>query len=55
MLQIHVDEGPGDVLLFLTGEEEIEQACSEIRAEVQKLGDQAGPVHVVPLYSSLPP
>ena len=24
VLQIHVDEEPGDVLLFLTGEEEIE-------------------------------
>lgn len=31
VMQIHVDEGPGDVLLFLTGEEEIETACAEIR------------------------
>lgn len=23
-LQIHVDEGPGDILVFLTGQEEIE-------------------------------
>ena len=50
-----MDEEPGDVLLFLTGEEEIEQACEEIRQEAKKLGDQAGPLLVVPLYSTLPP
>jgi len=43
-------------LLFLTGEEEIESACTEIRNEVRKLGEEvAGPIQVVPLYSSLPP
>ena len=55
VLQIHADEGPGDVLLFLTGEEEIEQACTEIRNEARKLGEAAGPILVIPLYSSLPP
>ena len=56
VLQIHVDEGPGDVLLFLTGEEEIESACAEIREEARKLGeDVAGPILVIPLYSTLPP
>ena len=55
-MQIHIDEGPGDVLLFLTGEEEIEQACAEIRFEAKKLSDDvAGPISVIPLYSSLPP
>jgi pre-mRNA-splicing factor ATP-dependent RNA helicase DHX15/PRP43 len=55
-MQIHVDEGPGDVLLFLTGEEEIEQACAEIRMEAKKLGeDVSGPILVIPLYSTLPP
>ncbi|CAN7010150.1 probable pre-mRNA-splicing factor ATP-dependent RNA helicase DEAH2 [Brassica rapa] len=49
VIQIHTCEPPGDVLVFLTGEEEIEQACSRI---VRSLGDQ---VTVVPLYSSLPP
>ena len=56
MLQIHVDEEPGDVLLFLTGEEEIEQACTEIRNGARKLGeDVSGPILVIPLYSTLPP
>ena len=55
VMQIHVDEAPGDVLLFLTGEEEIELACTEIRNEARKLGDEVGNVLVLPLYSTLPP
>lgn len=27
VMQIHTDEPEGDILVFLTGEEEIEQAC----------------------------
>lgn len=48
-------EPPGDILVFLTGEEEIEDACKKVTREVQNLGDQVGPVKVVPLYSTLPP
>lgn len=55
VIQIHIIEDQGDILLFLTGEEEIEQACREIRDEVKKLGDEVGDMLVVPLYSSLPP
>lgn len=41
----------------MTGEEEIETACSKIRAEGDELirSQGAGPLKVVPLYSSLPP
>ncbi|KAK9013633.1 hypothetical protein V6N11_041634 [Hibiscus sabdariffa] len=48
-------EPPGDILVFLSGEEEIEDACRRIRKEVGNLGNQVGPVKVVPLYSTLPP
>ena len=34
VLQIHRCEDEGDILVFLTGEQEIEQACAEIRAGV---------------------
>lgn len=54
-MQIHEKEPEGDILLFLTGEEEIENACATILEENRKLGDTAGKLHVVPLYSSLPP
>ncbi|KAJ1438813.1 DEAH-box nuclear pre-mRNA splicing factor [Ochromonadaceae sp. CCMP2298] len=55
VVQIHQHEGVGDVLLFLTGEEEIEEACRRIRAESEALGEAAGPIEVLPLYASLPP
>ena len=55
VMQIHTGEAEGDILLFLTGEEEIETACSQIMDECRKLGeDAAGKMMVVPLYSSLP-
>ncbi|KAG2442561.1 hypothetical protein HXX76_002647 [Chlamydomonas incerta] len=55
VVQIHVCEPPGDVLLFLTGEEEIEDACRKVTKELQGMGDKVGPVKVLPLYSTLPP
>jgi hypothetical protein len=54
-VQIHACEPPGDILIFLTGEEEIEDACTKIRREVANAGDKVGEVKVVPLYASLPP
>ncbi|KAI8883086.1 P-loop containing nucleoside triphosphate hydrolase protein [Backusella circina FSU 941] len=57
VLQIHASEPEGDILVFLTGEEEIETAVSKIKAEGDELirSQGAGPLKVVPLYSSLPP
>lgn len=56
-LQIHADEPEGDVLLFLTGEEEIEDVCRKIRLEGDELIREAdaGPLEVYPLYGTLPP
>lgn len=55
-VQIHVCEEEGDVLMFLTGQEEIENACRQIRAECDGLdSSKYGPVEVYPLYSTLPP
>eukprot|EP00051_Salpingoeca_urceolata_P028381 m.5726 g.5726 ORF g.5726 m.5726 type:complete len:708 (-) comp2447_c0_seq2:496-2619(-) len=55
VVQIHlVEETKGDILLFLTGQEEIEDACRKIRQEVERI-PEAGNIDVVPLYSSLPP
>lgn len=45
----------GDVLLFLTGQEEIEEACKRIKREVESLGPEVGDLLCIPLYSTLPP
>lgn len=57
VLQIHATEDEGDILLFLTGEEEIEDACRKISLEGDELIRQqnCGPLKVYPLYGSLPP
>ncbi|KAJ7905394.1 P-loop containing nucleoside triphosphate hydrolase protein [Mycena olivaceomarginata] len=59
VLMIHRAEDQGDVLLFLTGEEEIEDACRKIKLEADDLinqdPDSVGPLTCIPLYSSLPP
>ena len=55
VIQIHKEEKPGDILLFLTGEEEIESACQQIREGIEELGDNVGYADVVPIYSTLPP
>eukprot|EP01105_Mastigella_eilhardi_P021513 TRINITY_DN5214_c0_g1_i2.p1 TRINITY_DN5214_c0_g1~~TRINITY_DN5214_c0_g1_i2.p1 ORF type:complete len:640 (+),score=177.02 TRINITY_DN5214_c0_g1_i2:435-2354(+) len=54
-LQIHMCEPPGDILLFLTGEDEIEDSCRKLSGEVTKLGNQVGELRALPLYSTLPP
>ncbi|KAJ5456643.1 hypothetical protein N7530_011917 [Penicillium desertorum] len=57
VLQIHATEGEGDILLFLTGEEEIEDASRKIALEGDEMVREAdaGPLKVYPLYGSLPP
>ncbi|KAH3685281.1 hypothetical protein WICPIJ_003755 [Wickerhamomyces pijperi] len=57
VLQIHATESEGDILLFLTGEDEIEEACRKISLEGDELIREqgCGPLAVYPLYGSLPP
>ena len=54
-VQIHQFEEPGDVLIFLTGEEEIESVCRSLRSEAESFAAEVGPLVVYPLYSTLPP
>lgn len=57
VLQIHASEPEGDILVFLTGEEEIEDAVKKISMEGDQLVREmnTGPLKVYPLYGSLPP
>ncbi|CAF3656713.1 unnamed protein product [Rotaria socialis] len=55
-IQIHMsEEQEGDILLFLTGQEEIEDACKRLQRDVENLGPHAGELKCIPLYSTLPP
>ena len=56
VVQIHMcEETEGDILLFLTGQEEIDEACKKIQREVDNMGQDVGEVKCIPLYSTLPP
>lgn len=57
VLQIHAAEDEGDILLFLTGEEEIEDTCRKISLEVDEMirETDCGPMKVHALYGTLPP
>ncbi|KEG08945.1 putative ATP-dependent DEAD/H RNA helicase [Trypanosoma grayi] len=46
---------PGDILVFLPGQEEIENCAAAIREGIANAGGQLRPLLVLPIYSSLPP
>lgn len=52
-LQIHLSQPPGDILVFLTGQEEIEAAQQSLEETAQKLGSRAPELIVRPLYAAL--
>ena len=54
VMQIHLTEPPGDVLLFLTGQEEIDAACQLMHDRMKQLGSQLPELIVLPVYSALP-
>ena len=54
VMQIHLTEPEGDILLFLTGQEEIDAACQTLFERMKGLGPSVPDLHVLPVYSSLP-
>ena len=54
VMQIHLSEPAGDILLFLTGQEEIDTACQILNERMSKLGNDAPLLVVLPVYSALP-
>lgn len=53
-LQIHVTQPPGDILVFLTGQEEIETATEMVQQRTSGLGSKVPELIIRPIYSSLP-
>ncbi len=54
VMQIHLTEHAGDILVFLTGQEEIETACQILQARMDALGKKAPKLIILPVYSALP-
>lgn len=54
VMQIHLREPPGDILLFLTGQEEIDTACEILYERMKSLGKDVPELIILPVYSALP-
>jgi len=54
VMQIHLHEPPGDILLFLTGQEEIDTGCEILYERMKLLGPDVPELIILPVYSALP-
>lgn len=54
IFQIHLEDGPGDILVFLTGQEEIESVERLVLEKLRQLPEENQTLKVLPIYSSLP-
>lgn len=53
VVTIHLAQGEGDILVFMTGQEDIEATCTLIGEKLQLL-ENPPPLDVFPIYSTLP-
>ena len=58
-ISVHVTHGEGDILIFMTGQDDIEATCVLLADRVDKVlsGEKAGcmkPLTILPIYSQLP-
>ena len=54
ILQIHVTQELGDILVFLTGQEEIEACQESLTERVRRLGTRFSELLILPIYANLP-
>eukprot|EP01128_Nolandella_sp_AFSM9_P010324 TRINITY_DN710_c0_g1_i1.p1 TRINITY_DN710_c0_g1~~TRINITY_DN710_c0_g1_i1.p1 ORF type:complete len:1005 (+),score=215.59 TRINITY_DN710_c0_g1_i1:41-3055(+) len=53
-LQIHITQPPGDILIFLTGQDEVETCADALVAKTRGLGNKIKELIVCKIYSTLP-
>ncbi|KAI0199170.1 P-loop containing nucleoside triphosphate hydrolase protein [Astrocystis sublimbata] len=53
VLSIHVSMGAGDILVFMTGQEDIECTCELVRERLNALNDPPE-LSILPIYSQMP-
>lgn len=54
VMQIHLTEPPGDILLFLTGKEEIDTSAEILYERMKALGPAVPELIILPIYGALP-
>mmetsp|Transcript_31695 Transcript_31695/g.45005 ORF Transcript_31695/g.45005 Transcript_31695/m.45005 type:complete len:542 (+) Transcript_31695:1882-3507(+) len=53
-LQIHYNSPPGDILIFMTGQEDIEGTCRVLADKMEQLDEESPKLMILPMYSQLP-
>jgi pre-mRNA-splicing factor ATP-dependent RNA helicase DHX38/PRP16 len=57
-LSVHISQGPGDILIFMTGQDDIEATCILLADRVEQLMSSENtalqPLTILPIYSQLP-
>lgn len=51
-IEIHIKEPPGDILIFMTGQEDIEATCLLLAEKISKM-ENVPPMSILPIYSQL--
>jgi len=54
ILQIHITQGHGDILVFFTGQDEIESALETLAHRTRGFGTKIAELIVLPIYANLP-
>ncbi|PHJ24317.1 pre-mrna splicing factor rna [Cystoisospora suis] len=54
VLQIHLTQPLGDILVFLPGQQEIDEALEELERRIRGRGTEIGELILLPIYSTLP-
>ena len=54
ILSIHLQRPPGDILVFMTGQEDIEATCQVVAERMERIGEGVPPLLLLPMYSQLP-
>ncbi|KAK4219723.1 Pre-mRNA-splicing factor ATP-dependent RNA helicase-like protein cdc28 [Rhypophila decipiens] len=54
VFQIHATQPEGGILVFLTGQEEIDRACERVEEIKRKLGSRVKEIIPLPIYANMP-
>jgi ATP-dependent RNA helicase DHX8/PRP22 len=55
VMEVHLTEPTGDILVFLTGQEEIDTACEILSERMKALGPGVPELVILPMYAALTP
>ena len=53
-IEVHLQYPQGDILVFMTGQEDIEATCLLLNERLKKLGENVPKIVILPIYSQLP-